>query len=183
MVELTQSDNVIIVKPNSAFRLVGIFALFMAAVGIYLIFGLLPLEENYTVADIVGVVFIVAWVLVVLSMGIYAFVTNSKQLMITDEGIFCDSWFSKDFIKWSDVKDWGLSYCGQTRGEGNTYYLYFSKREHPIKNDCKKSLKGKMIKTFIFDREYADIVTTVIPFCTDRTEVKPFVGEDKFHFI
>lgn len=183
MLELTRSKNVIVMKPNRTFMIIGVVALFMAAMGIYLIFGLLPFEENYTSADIIGVVFIFVWVLVVLSMGMYAFATNSKQLMITDEGIFCDSWFVKDFMKWSDVKDWGLSYCGQTRGQGNTYYLYFSKREHAIKNDCKKILKGKMIKTFVIGKDYEETVSAVIPFCRERTDVMPFVGKDKFHFI
>lgn len=127
--------------------------------------------------------FVCIWIFVVLSMGIFAFATNSKQITINGEGVLCNSWFSQKFIKWADIKDWGLSYCGQTRGEGNTYYLYFSKHECQIKNECKKKLRGKMIKTFIIGNDYFDAVNKIIPFCSEKIDKAPFVGKDKYHFI
>ena len=183
MFEHSQSKNQIIIKGNTTFLGIGVVAIIMAIVGIRLVLGLLPFEENYTLVDVFGLVFVCVWVVVVLSMGVFAFGTNSKQITINSEGVFCKSWINKNFIKWDDIQDWGLSYCGQTRGEGNTYYLYFSARECQIKNECSKILKGKMIKTFVIGNDYLDTVGKIIPFCEDKTCIKPFIGEDKYHFV
>jgi len=183
MFELSQSKNQIIIKRNTTFLGIGVVTIIMAIAGIRLIFGLLPFEKNYTFADVFGLVFICVWIVVVLSMGIFAFGTNSKQTTINNEGVLCKSWINKNFIKWDDIKDWGLSYCGQTRGESNTYYLYFSEHECQIKNECKKRLKGKMIKTFVIGNDYLDAVSKIIPFCKNKTDITPFIGKDKYHFI
>lgn len=183
MFEYNQSKNQMVLKTNRIFLAIGIVAAFMAISGIRLISGLLPFEEKYTFADVFGLIFICVWTIIVSGMGIFAFTTNSKQVLIDDDGILCNTWFVKKKLKWAEVKDWGLSYCGQTRGKGNTYYLYFSKELYPTKNECKKKLKGRMIKTYVFGNEYAEIVNKVIPFCALRTEVKPFIGKDKYHFM
>ncbi len=86
-------------------------------------------------------------------------------------------------MSWSEIRDWGLSYCGQTRYEGNTYYLYFSKKVYPVKNECRKKLKGKMIKTFVIGNDYAEAVSKIVPFCSERTGIEPFIGKNKHHFI
>ena len=182
MFEFSQSKNQIVIKRNTTFLAIGVVVILMAIAGVCLVLGLLPFEKNYTFADVFGLIFIFAWILVLLSMGVFAFVTNSKQITINNEGVLCMSWISKSFIKWDNIKDWGLSYCGQTRGEGNTYYLYFSKHECQIKNECKKKLKGKMIKTFVIGDDYLDIVNIIIPFCSGKTDRTPFVGKDKYHF-
>ncbi len=47
IVELSQSKNQIIIKRNTSFLGIGIFAILMEASGIQLIFELLPFEEGY----------------------------------------------------------------------------------------------------------------------------------------
>lgn len=183
MFELLQSKNQIIIKHNTTFLGIGVVATMMAIAGVRILFGLLPFEEGYTFSDVFGLIFICVWIISVLSMGISAFTVNSKQITINNDGVLCKSWFSKKFVKWSDIKDWGLSYCGQTRWEGNTYYLYFSEHTCPIKNDCKKKLKGKMIRTFVIGDDYFETISKIIPFCEERIEIMPFVGKDKYHFI
>ena len=76
----------------------------MAIAGIRLVFGLLPFEENYTFADVFGLIFVCVWILIVLSMGIFAFATNSKQITINNDGVLCKSWLHKTFVKWTDIK-------------------------------------------------------------------------------
>jgi len=183
MFKLLQSQNRITIKSDTLFLKIGVATIFMAIIGVRILFGMLPFEENYTSADVFGLIFICVWLIIVLSMGVFAFLTNSKQIIIDNDGVLCKSWFTKNFIKWADIKDWGLSYCGQTRGEGNTYYLYFSKQECPIKNECKKKLKGKMIKTFVIGGDYSEALSEIIPFCKEKTDIIPFIGKDKFHII
>lgn len=183
MFELSQTKSQIILRRNTTFMGIGVWAFIMAIMGFRLLFSMLPFEEECTFADVFGLFFIGIWILIVLGMGVYAFVTNSKQITINNEGVICNTWFTNDFVNWSEIKDWGLSYCGQTRGEGNTYFLYFSQVVHPIKNDCKKKLKGKMIKTFVIGNDYAEVVSKIIPFCKERLDVEPFIGKDKCHFI
>lgn len=183
MFEYNQSKNQITLKGNAVFGGIGIVAVFMAAMGIRLIFNILPFEDGYTFDDVFGLIFICIWTLIVSVMALCALASNSKKITIDDEGVSCKTWFSKEKLRWSEIKDWGLSYCGQTRWESNTYYFYFSKEQQPIKNECKKKLKGKMIKTVVIGNDYTEIVSKVIPFCTSRTEVEPFIGTDKWHII
>ncbi|MBO5106092.1 MAG: hypothetical protein J6C29_04260 [Clostridia bacterium] len=183
MFEISHSKEQIIIKRNTTFLGVGVVTIIMAIAGVRLLFGLLPFEEDYTFADVFGLIFVCVWIGIVISMGVFAFVTNSKQITINNYGILCKSWINKKFIKWDDIKDWGLSYCGQTRGEGNTYYLYFSKHECQIKNDCKKKLKGKMIKAFVIGNDYSEAINKIIPFCSEKTNIIPFLGKDIYHFI
>jgi hypothetical protein len=180
---MDHEKNQIVFKRNIFFLGIGILILVMFFAGVCFLISLKPLEDMNTFMDYFGLIFIAIWLLLLLLGGMITLETNSKQIIINYEGISSRSWFTKDFILWSEVADWGLSYCGQTKGEGNTYYLYFSKHICPDKNDCRKKLTGKMVKTFIFENEYEDAVKVIIPFCNERTSVKPFIGEDRFHFL
>ena len=183
MFELAQSPNQIIIKRDTTLVGFGIFALAMEIPVVPTLFDWLPFEEGDTFMDVFGLIFMCIWIGVVSCMAIACFSIAGKQTRIDRDGILCVTWFGKRSIKWSDVKDWGLSYCGQTKGKGNTYHLYFSDHQCPVKNDCKKKLKGKMIKTFVFGDDYFKAVRNVIPFCSENTEIAPFIGKDKDHFI
>ena len=178
MTEFNQSKNEIVLKRNTVFLCIGAVVLLIALGGIILIFSLFPVDGEYSFVDILNLIIVCILILLILLMGIYALITNSKQIIINDEGIECNSWFVKRKLRWIDIKDWGLSYCGETRWEGATYYLYFSKEQHRIINGCRKKLKGEMIKSFVIGNDaYAEVVSKVIPFCMSRTEVEPFVGK------
>lgn len=179
----SETNNQLKIKQNRYFLGGVIVTSIMAIQGIYIIFGLLPFEDGYTAANILGLVFVLVWESFVIFAVIWSIKQCSKYIVISKEGVSCCTLLSKEKVLWDDIKDWGLSYCGQTRGEGNTYYLYFSKHECPNKNDCKKKLKGKMIKFILFGEEYQEVLNFVIPFCSEKTNVKPFVGKDKYHFI
>ena len=184
MIECNRTENRIILKGNTAFLAVGTVTTFMAIMGVRLLFGLLPLTAEHTFTDVIGVLIACVWILLTLGISIPAFVTNSKQIIIDNEGILYSNRFVKRKLKWAEIEDWGLSYCGKAYREGrNTYFLYFSKERQPIKNECKKKLKGKMIKTLVIGNDYYNIMNDVIHFCSLRTEVKPFIGKDKLHFI
>lgn len=183
MLEFTKSDKMIIIKGNRYFLGIGVIALFMAFVGVRLVFGILPFDEDYTAGDVFGLIFICAWIALVLSMAISSFSSNSMEITMNSEGVMCSSLFRKQLLAWSEIQDWGLSYCGQTRGEGNTYYLYFSDHICEPKNECRKKLKGRMIKTIVMGEDYSRVVSEIIPFCEARTLAKPFVGKDKYHFL
>lgn len=176
-------SNKITLKSNRLYFGTVIIAIIMAIIGFRILFLLLPFEEDATYADVFGLIFLCVWIVIVLSIGIFAFLAVYKKIEINDEGVLCRSFFKKTLFKWSEIRDWGLSYCGQTRFEGNTYYFYFSKEPQEIKNVCKKKLKGKMIKVLVVGSEYAEVVSKVIPFCKKRTSIEPFIGKDKFHLI
>lgn len=180
MAENKQTENQIVLKRNTFFLGIGIVAVLMVAMVIRTIFAILPFGDEY---DAFALIFLSVWIVAVLAMAVYAFTVCSRKITINDEGVLCKTWFSKSQIKWDEIKDWGLSYCGVSRGMGNTYYLYFSKQQHPIKNDCKKKLKGKMIKNFVFSNGYDEVISKIVPFCESRTQVEPFIAKDKPHFM
>lgn len=180
MFEIDESKNRIVIKENKMFLVIVIFAAIMSVLGIRVIIGLLPFDDF---SDVFGFIFLCIWTLTVLGMGIFSLITGSKQVIIDEAGVLSKTLVSENKYNWDEIKDYGLSYCGQSRGQGNTYYLYFSKEQQPIKNECKKKLKGKMIKTFVFESDYEEVVQKIIPFCISHTEVQPFIGKDKFHFL
>ena len=45
----------------------------------------------------------------------------------------------------------------------------------PTKDYKTKKLKGKLIKGYISDNDYINFVSTVIPFCVEHCDNKPFV--------
>ncbi len=184
MFEQSKSKNEIELKNrNSIFKGIAVGAIFMGFMGIQLLCELSLFEEGVSAGDIFGLVFICVWIFATFWMGIMALIASTKKIIVNDEGVQCRTLFSKHKLLWSEIQDWGLSYCGQTRGEGNTYHFYFSTRHHPIKNKYSKRLKGKMIKTVVIGIEYYEYVNEIIPFCTMRTGVPPFIGEDAHHWI
>ena len=178
-----RTKNRLIVKRESYFLGGVLMAGVMAIGGLFLITGLLPFEEGYTVADVFGFVFVCLWEAFVVCAILWYAREHSKYMVISAEGIRSCTCFKKAFVAWDDVRDWGISYCGQTRWKGNTYFVYFSKEEHPVQNECKKKLKGNMLKTFVYEEDYGEAVNILIPFCADKTDVAPFVGKDRYHFM
>lgn len=180
---LRKESNKIILKGKSFFLVMTLGAGYMAYQGISLLCGLFSHEEGYTGADILGAVFVCFWTLMILCMGIYALLQGTKKIIIDEQGVLCKTLFTKRFLTWPEIADWGISYCGQTRGEGNTYYLYFSEQIQSVKNECRKKLRGSMIKYFIMGDEYYEAITELVPFCKERCSVEPFIGKEKYHFI
>lgn len=183
MLFIERSSNQIELKNDSSmFGLIGVMALAMSAFGIFIINGLLPFEDGFTFANVFGLAFTCLWTLITFSMGISAFALNSKRITVSSEGIGYRTWFKKRMFEWSEIQDWGISFSGRTRGEGNTYYLYFSKNMHKTKNEYKKKLNGDMLKFDVFEKDYSRIVDVVIPFCMKWTRVEPFVGKYKYNY-
>lgn len=182
MLAMNFSRHQIEIKGNAMFFGMGIAGLGMGAVGITVILGMLPFEDGNTFANLFGLGFMCVWTMLALGMGLYSLSTNKSRLTLNDEGIFYRSWFGSAFLHWNEVQDYGLSYYGKQRGGGNLYYLYFSDHVCPPKNECRKKLRGRMIKVTAVEGEYYEALR-VLPFCRERTSVEPFIGEDKFHFL
>ena len=174
------SGGRITVKPNTIFLWIGIGAWLLSCTGIRMLILCIPPEEP---GDIVGIVFLCVWTLVVFSLGIAAVRLGVRTITIDKEGVSSRTLGSRKSLTWGEIEDYGLSYSGQTRGEGNTYTLYFAVKKQRTRNDCKKRLKGKMIKTYIIGCTYSEVTEKVFPLCKSFTHVEPFIAADKFHFI
>lgn len=184
MLNIKQNDEQIIIKGNNLRNaLYLIMASIMSIAGIFVIAGLLPLENNHTSEDIFVLVFVIIWE--VLSVfAVFKWINEySKYITITDKTISCFALFKKEVVQWCDVKDWGLSYYGNGAPGGNIYHLYFSKSVFEEKNECKKKLKGKHLKFDVYETDYEKVVNEIIAFCEKQTSVSPFIGKNKFHII
>lgn len=175
--------NIVTVSGAPYFLGFGIIASFMSAIGVYLIVTTLPFEDGSTVENVLSLGFMLIWTLLTMSMATFAFSEHFSKIIIDSEGVKRSSLFSRKSFSWTEIADWGLSYCGQTRNEGNTYYFYFSDKIQESRNETKKRLRGKMIKMIVSGDEYSEIVNRVVPFCRERSHVEPFIGSDKFHLI
>ena len=183
MSQIQIKDNQIIVKGNSLFLYICLGAAFMAFLGGSLLFEILPFREEHGTEDIFGVAFMFAWVSIVLWMGFTALSNYKRKIIIDETGVSCGSLLKNRHFDWSEIKDYGLSYSGQVRGGGNTYDLYFSKKEQKKINNCKKRLRQDVIKICIFGDDYRIASETVIPYCEKYATEPSFVGEDTYHFM
>ncbi len=177
MIDINQTERQITIKSNPYFYVLTVGVLVFVFFGIELIISLFPFEEGYTASDVFGAVFVFLWLSGVLWMGITVLKDCTKKVIIDNEGVFCKTLFKKSKLLWSEVADWGLSYCGQTRGEGDIYHLYFSVMEQKTKNKHSKKLKGEVIKTYIIGDDYGIALESILPFCSSRTAIEPFIGE------
>lgn len=163
------------------FLLIIPFCMFIS--GIQLISRLVPFEEDYTWFDVFGFAFACLWTAVVGVMSLYLVFNILKRTVADANGITVTFLSYKKEIAWINVKDYGLSYSGKARGDGNMYDLYFATEEQKFKNKFRKKLKGNIIKIIIVEDDYNDVVANVIPFCSTKTRVSPFIGENKYHLI
>ena len=181
MVSVYQAEHTIVLKPNSHFQAVSIGFCVMVAMGIRVLFLILPLPSDYTFGDIFGLCFLCLWILTILGMTLFAFSVQCQTVTINNEGVFCDNWFRKSFLHWSAVADWGISYCGVTRRGKNIYELYFSPIICNVKNNRTKKL-GRSARIQLIGEEYHEVLAVVVPFCCRRSTVKPFLAADRYHF-
>lgn len=183
MLNIQQNSDSISLRQKDYFFGGIIITSIMAIIGMFFLCGLLPFEEGYTFVDVFGLMFVLVWETGVIYGIFYYAKEHSTHILVDETGVFCGTCFKKEFVPWSEIKDWGISYCGQTKWEGNTYYLYFSKKQFETKNECRKKLRGKMIQITVFEDEYPQVLEKVIPFCEKHALLKPFIGKDKFHII
>ena len=81
-----------------------------------------------------------AYSVVLITFGMYELDLGSKQLTINSTGISCKSVLKRQYIRWTEVHDYGICYSGETRYKGATYNLYFSKNVQTLKNSRTKKL-------------------------------------------
>jgi hypothetical protein len=182
MLTRSESKEQIVLKGYKIFIINGALSIALAIFFGAFTFGFFYYTEEYTFTDVFGLISVCALVASLLALGIYAILNASRQITLTADGILSKSLFGRRYMKWSDVRDFGLSYSCKTRWMGNTYYLYFSENELAAQNECSKNLKGKLIYIHVIGKDYSEAVSKVVPFCKDKTDVIPFSGSDKYHF-
>ena len=114
---------------------------------------------------------------VLTGLGIFELNSGSKKIIIDSKGISCKSLFKKQYIKWADVKDYGISYTGETRYRDSTYYLYFAESLKPTQSEVSKKIDVNTMKIFIFKKERDKAEKEIIPFCRQYSEVSPFISK------
>ena len=176
-------DDRIIFSCNKINLLLLVFPIYLFVSGVELVLGLLPFEEGYTVFDVFVFVFACVWTAVVGWMIFYLIYDIFKTTVLDLEGVTVKFLSYTKKIEWREIKDYGISYFGKAKGDGNMYHLYFATVEQKQKTSCKKKLKGNMVKVTIMHEDYQEVIESVIPFCQTKTSVVPFIGEDKFHLI
>ena len=180
--KIEHTNSRMTLKGSNSFAAVGVVAFVMGSVGIFLISDMLrSADSSADSSDVLGVVIASVWTLLTFSMGVYALASGSRTLTLDDDGVTCKTWFQQSFLPWNEVNDWGLSYHGRDRWGNNFYDLYFSREMYPVRNECAKKLRGRILRVTIDD--YMQAVNSIIPFCRGKTTVVPFVGTDKPHFI
>ena len=181
--KIEQTDGRMTLKGGGSFAVVGVMAFAMGTVGILLFVDMLRSAGEPDSNAVLGAVIAAVWTLLTFSMGVCAFAAGSRTLTLDDGGVTAKTWFRRSFLPWSEVNDWGLSYRGRDRWGSNFYDLYFSREIYPARDECRKKLRGRMLRITIDNDGYTESVARVIPFCSSRTAVTPFVGVDKMQLL
>ena len=183
MSQIHYDEKQITVKGTSLFLTIGIGGAFMACSGLFFFKDVLFYSEEYGTAELFGLAFMLVWTSVAIWMSLYSLTAFFKKLVIDENGISCKTPFQTKWYGWSEIRDFGLSYSGTTRGGGSIFDLYFAKTEQQTKKHDKKKLKRDVLKTFVTDADCHAILDTVIPFCERYTAVTPFIPHDRCHTV
>ena len=171
---------VVIKKDGTEEVLIGRNLLFLAIAAIAFLMATSTLLEfrDWTViedpADVFGVAFLVFWILLVYGMSLLGFITFIKKITITSDGISVKALFINKEIRWPEVADYGIFYGGYSRGEGNSFTLYFSTEILETKRNKKKKLNRRVIRLDVFERDMHQIKNILLPFCRNYSIVEPF---------
>ena len=173
-----QEKNEYKIKVNIINKAACLIPIFMFCAGLKLLFDMLVNYKNLETLDYIGAAFIVFWTTMVFFMGKGVIKSVTSDLVINQDGITVKSILGKDFIAWSQVEDYGISFIGNSKGT-MYYYLYFAKEYQQTKNSKTKKLKGKMIKYTITEYNYSETVNWIVPFCKTFCPISPFICEEE----
>jgi len=142
----------------------------MSIPGLFIFFGLI-LEPTFDQLDLLGIAFIVVW-LVVVFRGAVVFARMAGQIMIIDaQGVSVKtklSIFKPVFLRWDEIADYGYVYKGKINNENNSglYELYFARNVLPISKLKKTKKVRKSEIRFSFGNDGVRIIMDyVFPYC------------------
>ncbi|MCM1545020.1 MAG: hypothetical protein NC110_06945 [Ruminococcus sp.] len=170
-IKKTKKNTSMKIKPCREYMFTSVLFLAIPIVLLAVLLPVLKSDENATVLEWAVVI---AFFAILLGLGMYAVITSFKTLTIDKNGISSKSVFSKTQVAWSEVRDYGLSYGGETHFDEANYVLYFACEPLKAKKNGKKKFKGKTIRTFVTNEEYSSFKSMVFPFCRKFTDVKPY---------
>lgn len=160
-------------KEYSVFIAIWLFIL----ISIYLAVAIITAISQKGFLSPVDIFVIVLTAIGFVSICIYFYIDSTVRLIIDDKGITKNTIIESRFIPWSEVKDFGVSYCYRSRNI-RVYCLYFSKKELPVKKNYAKKIKGDAIKFIVDGTEDRKLLLDVLPFCKEQIKLSPFVGKE-----
>ena len=163
-------DKSMTVKPRITDIIIGILVTISGIIVFIMTFSLKFENILETVIPFIFAVFLTG-------LGIFELNSGSKKITIDSRGISCKSLFKRQYLKWTDVKDYGISYTGETRYRDSTYYFYFAESLKPTQSDVSKKMDVNTIKIFLFKKDRDRIEKEIIPFCQQYSKVSPFISK------
>ncbi len=174
MVEFDRRKNEYILYTSRLNIIVCAMPLFMFGVGIKLIVEMILGLDGWKTADVIGLLFVIIWTTLVFFALLFAIKETTRRIAINEDGVLCKTLISSDFLRWSEIEDWGIFYQGYTRG-GEIHILYFSKEILSVTRNEKKKVKTKTIQFGISEAESHDMVSQIVDFGKTRSFIEPFV--------
>ena len=163
-------DKSMTVKPRITDIIIGILVTMSGIIVLIMTFSLKFENILETVIPFIFAVFLTG-------LGIFELNSGSKKITIDSKGISCKSLFKRQYLKWTDVKDYGISYTGETRYRDSTYYFYFAESLKPTQSDVSKKMDVNTMKIFLFKKDRDRIEKEIIPFCQQYSKVSPFISK------
>ena len=175
--KITETDGGLRLKPDASIAviIVPFLALMLWKVLPDFIQMFPPQDKN----DYAGIVMLGLWILLLVGVGFFGVAQRlSARVELNHKGVFYADCLRKREISWCELKDYGISYVERTKTGRKQYILYFSQEILPEKNRNKKKLKGVVVKLDVDEKDYASVLTKVLPYCQRYiTVTPPFIAE------
>lgn len=182
---IKSTNNGFELKPINLFLKIGVVAIFMECIGLYFFIPMF-MEFEGSLGDFAGTAYICLWLGLVFCGALISFHRYSKKLIIDDDGVSYSSIFGKQHLDWNEIQDYGVSYEGRSHDGAdfsNLYTIYFAKEIQKNKNLYKKKLSKHTVMINIEADDYTYFLERVVPFCMNKTDVQPFLPQDKPRFF
>lgn len=184
----------------------GIMGVSFVCFGVFFLF--LALMVSSETSDGSGLAFALVFgipALILIAMGISTIVlvirSYNNKFYLDKHGIHSLSSKREIHIPWSEIGDYGVSFSGEVRSRSkyhrglhvaNSYTLYFSKTEIPLKDSLTKSFEdsGTIITRgynilitstgrygYFEARQSGEELRSILTFCEGKTKINPFIPQ------
>lgn len=165
---LSVDKNSIIIKPRKSDVIQLVIVLLLFAVVTAAIVSV-AVEDKTVTAILLSIIISVISLIVIVKE-----IPSESTLTIDQSGIKSKLLFIEKKIAWNELQDFGFSYYGETRYDGELFNLYFSCETLKTNKNGKKKLNGKTIRVYVHDDEYDTFESEVISFCRRHTSLSPY---------
>ena len=152
--------------------------LFCAAGTVNILISYLSSNNDLKLSDIIrNIVGLGIIAIALIAFALYFLSTALSNLTICDDGVLLTNLFTKRFMKWEDVADFGIL-ANTAPGRGSSFrssYLYFSDGVIPHRGEKAKQKPKNFIRIAIRSSDMHRVLHLILPCAKSATGFGPYI--------